>query len=442
MLLFLLFVPLYGEDEGSSSMRLRHIDNIETREVILPNGLRVLIKPHKRENGEVNIQLIAAGGYSSLEKSLRPSGMIAGKVAMESGLGVYTPNELSYILYRDAIDLTISIEKNHRVVDIGGRTFSLESVFKIIQLIFREHRFTESAFKKVIKRELDLVNNRQRDNEQNFESLFFSLNTENEKAFRPITKNTLSKARLDKAEDFFNESFSNPAEFTLVIVGDIDISAVTSLVDQYLSSLTNHPTRRGPSFSPLPSFPKGVTKQVIASRHKNQAFTRITLPISLPLDQENADIFDLASQLVEKRLRKVVEELTGKALGIDVCYELPLYPNTQIIWMVINFHSGKELIGTVEQVAINELKRLGKEKLDEGELQELMKQHKKSENFWKRESSYWQAKLANYSIWGWDLTKIESEESFRGDKVQSGDLALFFSRAIPSNNYTLISSSH
>ncbi len=133
------------ESESSVMTQTRYVKEIDVTEIHLKNGMTVLIKPTDFEPDEVFVQLIAPGGYSTLDKGMRPSGILAAKIAVESGLGTYSANELTYILYRDTIDLNISIEKTHRLVDVNSQPESLESVLRILSLIFKENKLANTS---------------------------------------------------------------------------------------------------------------------------------------------------------------------------------------------------------------------------------------------------------------------------------------------------------
>lgn len=429
-----------SDDTSPAPTQVRHVKEIDVTELKLKNGMKVLVKPTDFEPDEIFVQLIAPGGYSALEKDMRPSGILAAKIAVESGLGTYSANELTYILYRDTIDLNISIEKTHRLVDVNSRPESLESVLRILSLIFKENKLEQKALETVIARERESIRNRHVDPDQSFEVMYFALNTENSKTLKPLSLKALKRIDLDKAREFYKRSFTNPSEFTLSIVGDIDPKEVEPLVEKYLGALQDDPSVKGPEYPKKPSFPEGVTRRVVPMRHQNDAYARITIPLRIPLSHTNIEVFDVANLLIEKKLRDVIREETGKTYGVDVGYELPMYPYPEYVWLTIQYHSPKDRVQKIEKLIMDQVRKLQKEEVEVDEFVKVVKHQKLSEEFWYKDDCFWQAKLVNYSMWNWDLSTIPASPSKSYDQLKPKDVTAFLDEAITCDNYTLISS--
>jgi predicted Zn-dependent peptidase len=429
-----------SDSQPNEPSKIRYIKEINVTEIKLSNGMKVLIKPTDFEPDEVFVQLVAPGGYSSLNKDQRPSGVLAGKIAVESGLGTYSANELTYILYRDTIDLNVSIEKTHRMVDVNSRPESLESVFRIIGLIFKENRLDQKALESVVERERESIRNRHVDPEQSFEVMYFALNTENSKTLKPLSLKALKRVDLEKSKEFYKSSFTNPSEFTLSIVGDVDPNKVKLLIDKYLAILQDDPAVKGPTYPKPPSFPEGVTRRIVPMRHQTDAYARITIPLRISLSTENIEVFDVANLLIEKKLRDVIREETGKTYGVDVGYELPMYPYPDRVWLTIQYHSPKDKVQKIEKLIMNEVRKLRKQEVDQEEFASVVKHQKNSEEFWYKDDCFWQAKLANYSLWNWDVATISPKPSEAYDQLKPKDVTVFLDDAITCDNYTLITS--
>lgn len=418
-----------------------YLKEIDVTELNLSNGMRVVVKPTNINSGEVFLQLIAPGGYSILDEEQKPSAMLAAKIALESGLGTYSANELAYILYRDAIDLNIRIEKTHRLIDVTSTPESLESVFRIFNLIFTENRLDQKALETVIAKEKESLSQRLIDPDHSFDVIQFALNTNHAKSLNPLSLKAIKKVDLKKAQEFFKRSFTNPSGFILAVVGDIDPKKAKPLIEKYLAVLENDPTVSELAYPETPSFPSGVNHRVAPMRHKEDAYSKITIPLKIPLSLENIEVFDISNRLIERRLRNVILKETGKTYyGVDVGYELPLYPYHGYVWLTIQFYCPKDKLSVIERLIMEEVRKLRAEQAMEEEFANTLKHQRQIEQYWHKDDLFWQTKLVNYCLWKWDLSSIPSDPSKAYGALKPKDVTEFLGKAMTGDNYTLVTS--
>jgi len=439
-LTLLTFSCLQSEELVNNSIQseIYHPEN-RTTELVLKNGMKVIIKKTDFDPDEVLVQLVAPGGYSDLEKMERPSGMLASKIALQSGISENSANEFSYHLYKNNIDFSITIDKTYRVIDATSPSDSLESILRIIGVVLKENKLTENAYNLVIEKEKKLIRERHLDPEKCFEMHYFALNTQNSKDLRPLSIKGIDKVNLDKSRLLFKKYFTNPSEFTAVIIGDIDVDAVKKMVSQQFSSLEDEKDFTS-SWTPKGvEFPEGISRKLMTSSRATDTYTRVTFPITADFKLENIQKVQLLTLLMEKRLRSIIMAETGKTYGVDVGYELPLYPYHETVWLNIQFHCPKNKSAIIEKKIIDEVEVFKENSISEDELIEIVRHQRNNDDFWLKNNSYWQAILLNYSLWGWDISSIQQENS-NLNKIQAEDLRKFLEEYVPSNNYTVISS--
>lgn len=438
LLMLVCIHPVFSEENTPPGGQERHLQEINVTEMRLINGMKVVIKPVDFEPGEVFVQLVAPGGYSALERGQRPSGILAAKAALESGLGAYSANELAHVLYRNAIDLNVGIEKTHRFVDVNCTPESLETVFYIFSLIFKEKRLEQDAFESVISKEKEALRRRLLDPDQSFDVMHFALNTENSSTLKPLSLRSIQKVGVEKSREFFKRSFTNPSEFTLAIVGDIDIEKIKPLIKKYLNVLEDDASIKGPVAPAYPSFPSGVTRRIVPMRQKQAAYARITFPLKVPLSHQNMPVLGVANRLIEERLREVIRKQTGKNYGVDVGYELPLYPDSGYVWLTIHYHSPKEKVLKLEELVLDEVRKLRAEEVLQDEFAKSINHQKNVAAFLHKDPCFWQTKLVNYTLWNWDLALISEDATNSYEALKPKDVTAFLGEAVAGDNYTFI----
>lgn len=403
----------------------------------LKNGLKILLKPTKYDKNEMFIQLISPNGYTKLCKDFFPSGALSAKVAFESGFGKYSSKELSYNLYKDSIDLFININKFYTIIDISFPTESLENALSLIDLVFKSEEFNSKALTKIIEKEKAQIAQYSLHPEKTLGNSCLALNTQNTKVFKPLTEKTINKIDLRKSSEAFRCFFSSPEDFTAVIVGDFDLTEVENQILDKLGSIE----KRSSNITPLnllsPSFPDGIVRKTISCEKVRDSYSIMTLPLKEKLTHRNLHILQLVTKLVEDHLQKIVSNQTGKNYGGDVSYELPLYPSLEQVWFNVQFQGEKNKLKDIEKDLIVELERLKSYEIDEAELSKLVVNQKKRTNFLKSNNTYWLSTIANFSLWGWDVSLIEKENNYY-DEIKPSELRQFIDDNISTKNFTVV----
>lgn len=437
-LLILAPLPGFSLDDVPLPQNIRSLSKIEpinATEVILENGLRVIIKQTNFDADEVFVQMIASGGYASSDKEYLPSAMLAAKIAKESGPG--SNYQLNYDLYRDSIEFSVEIDKNLRTIDASGPSKSLGTILKLIEGVFTEQKFNQAALEAVVTRERTILNNRSADRDMAFEVMYTRLNTIDEPALMPLTIKDLDHVSLEKASGFYASSFTNPQDFHLIIVGDLNLEQTLQLLSEGLGKLKNHPSIKVPCCLKLPAFPEGVVKRVIPSKVGSEAYERITFLLNTKYTPHSVFLLEMTTLLIEKRLRDVMVSETGKANGIDVGYQLPLFPYTKPLWITMTFRSKKKDVSKIESLIIKTLKEIQAAPVSEVDFNEIKLNLMAYDEFWQKDNSYWQASLANYSLWDWDLKSLgKVQEDYK--PITKEELSQFIKEAFSTESYTVL----
>lgn len=436
-LLALFFSNYIEAKEDIKNYDEKYYESLDLTEIKLQNGLTIFLKSTNFDKNEVYIQLLAPYGYSNLPKENRPAGILSSKIAFESGVGKYIGHELPYKLYNESIDLHFSIERSHRIIDITTPPESINNALLLVQSIFEENNISEKAVEKILDKEKAHMSDNISNNPiKNLETASMSLNTNNHYSIRPLSFKEIGKVDTKNVNEVFNSLFSDPSEFSAIIIGDIDVPSVKKFVIERLSSIEKKKVKNCISFNSLPSFPKGITRKVIPSEQIKDSFSRITLPINLTFTKENIEMFQLLTHILEKRIRKVILQETGKNFGIDIEYEIPIYPIKNTIWLNIQYHSEKNQMQYFEKLIIRELEFLANNEIKKEELNFLIEDQKNSDNFWKKTNSYWQSKLANYCLWNWEIDFNESIDIYQ--VVTPKLLRDFVKKSIDLKNYSVV----
>ncbi|WP_068468001.1 insulinase family protein [Candidatus Protochlamydia phocaeensis] len=424
LFIILLFPFISRADQREDILTNHHI-----KEITLKNGIRVCLKKTDYDEDEFVFQLFAMGGYAALAPADRPLAILSPDIVWESGLGSQSADQIAYDLYQRSLEIEMKVQAFDRVIEASGPTEEMERCLQVVHNLFTQPQFQPEALSKVIhhtRRSLQKTN-ASTQTEYSSRNIFLEFNTQNWDVWNPLNSRDLNHISLKKAEKTFLQLFSNPSEFILVLVGDIDFEATIHLLRQYLESIPC----RSPSFHlinpPPPPFPPGITKKEISgySRYAN-AWTRLTFPI--PAKQVETQQLEFLCDILYNRFAQ--NEATKQ---LDVSYEFPLFPRLDQAWLIIEFSCACNEIPSVCGQIMKILETFKKEGPSAEELnialKNLEEQKKEVE-----ENDYILSVLANYYRAGWDVTRLYTLSKEK-EELRNNDLTFYLNL----DQYSIIS---
>lgn len=417
----------------------RYFESLNLTEIVLNNGMRVYLKPTDFETDEVHFRLSALGGFASLHCTDICSAQNAAQIAWESGNGDLTSDQVSVLLYEHSLEFAPKINAFSRTIEGFSNQRELGSFLMCVNMFFTRQNFTEEGMKIALGQVKQSIVKAKHDNDAIYEAEYLAMNTQGFSGFRSLQLNDIEKVDFIAARNFFFKSFSNPAEFVCVIVGNINPESVKPWIDKYLGEIPSQEYRQKISQPPVKAFPAGKSEKIVRQANRKDCLTRLTLPLAVPINEENLNSFEFATQVIEARIRKIFIDKMKISHGIDVAYEYPFYPSLENPWIIIQFKSPQKLVDPLIQMILAELKRLQASGVAQPEIDVIKKFQVGSDDFWLRENAYWAVTISNYLMWDWNLEGIKKNT----DKTNATNMNLIntiLRTYFSVDNYTIISS--
>lgn len=401
--MFALSVRAEETAEKSEITQIKEYSDLQMTELTLKNGMKVVLK-HTDDDSEICVRLSALGGYSSLDSDERPSGELAANIVIESGIGDLCADKLSAFLYDHSIEFNLKIEPFTRGMDASFPENSLDAFCSLVKKTFTAPNFSREAFVSVLaKKRIELAH---KGEETSVDNILNLVSVHEKQALRRLRTKDLEKADFNKAKQFFSEAFSNPADFVCVIAGDIDVENAKKLAIQYFATI---PSRNMDQKFVLPSYmkaPKVIAKRIQSLPKSDESLVRLAFPLQIKLDDVKLEQLELVCQAVETRLRNIVKSHSYDAKGVDVWYELPLYPSLEHPWITVQFHVGNDNIRPTIDLVLEELDQIWHKGLSLEEINLAVQIKRQSLQLWEHDNDYWIVLLSNQYLWGWDPKRI------------------------------------
>lgn len=321
---------LLSEAQSLQTITPLHSDIIETT---LENGLRIYLKRSQIEPGDFHLQLFAIGGKASLPPNEQPSASLATKIAWESGLADLSGDKLECSLDDHSLELNVKIEKFDRHIEATGPLTELPYCLHLIKCIFTKPQFNEIGHKQAIANMQKSLLKKNKNNRISCDQALLKVNFKNWYAIAPLTLSDLHKVDLHKCEKIFKSFFSNPTDFTLVMIGDFDPSQMIILLKQYFEPLVSS-KRTQLKIPTYPSFPKGITKkEFFGIGNLKNTSTRFSFPLNT--NSINPLALDLLCTIIKQKLFEDQSPEDHWKKNIKIGCRFPLFPQLSPLWLLI-----------------------------------------------------------------------------------------------------------
>ena len=230
-------IPADKKLKGSKVKKESKNEEFGTIEWTLKNGLKVVVKPTKFKADEVQVAMVAHSGQSSLSDELYwPSALLPTFVG-RMGVSKFSATDLRKQLSGKNAQVYVSPDDYASQVVGVGSPKDLETIMQLLYLQFTDPRFSKEDYDVAMAQLKPYVENLQTD--PDYISAVERQKTLYGNHFRrqQITPVLLDKVKFEQLEPAYKALFSNAANFTTYIVGNVDVEALKPLVEKYLGSL-------------------------------------------------------------------------------------------------------------------------------------------------------------------------------------------------------------
>ncbi|GHU47589.1 zinc protease [Spirochaetia bacterium] len=202
----------------------------------LGNGATVIFQETKNKNNEIVLYATARGGTTSAALEDNTSASLAAAMLEASGLGPYSRSDLIKKLAGKQVSLGLWNSHYYRGIQGAATAQDLESLFEMLYLKFTEPRIDGD----VVTAVLDQYRTRLAQQEEDPQTYFSHEHSKtiygNNPRYIPMTVGDLQDFAGDRALEFIKKCL-NPADYTFVVVGNIDVPELRRLVQTYLASI-------------------------------------------------------------------------------------------------------------------------------------------------------------------------------------------------------------
>lgn len=293
-------------------------DRYNTTRWTLSNGMTVIVKPTEFKQDEIIFSAVANGGLSSVSDDKAASIMFLPTALGQSGLGDYNGNDLSKYLAGKMAGYSISFSDYGRTISGSATKRDLPTAMELFYMAMTDPTITPEEYASTVNMVKANLAKKVSDPQYIFSGKISETLYDNPRR-RQMTPEIVDQASREEILDIVHTMLANPADFTLVFVGSIDLDQLRPLVEKYVASLPVNPSKSLSDFKVRPelSIKKGSGESAFTTKMENpQTWTLVLESGDMEYSPKQALVAYVAGEILGNRLMETVREDMGATYSI------------------------------------------------------------------------------------------------------------------------------
>ena len=235
-----LQAPLVGKMPKQGKVKKeRKVNELENvTEWILSNGMRVVIRPTQLKEDEIILYGYSEGGLSMIDNvSDMPSANLCVSVAQNNGKGNFNAIDLGKKLAGKVVRLNPSVGAYNESFSGSSSVKDFETLAQLVYLLFTGTRTDDESYQALINQYHTVLVNADKDPNRTFsDSVQVTVNGHHERT-TPFGLKQLEQVNQKTSLEIFTRRFMDPKDFTVFIVGNVDLAKIKEPITRYLGGI-------------------------------------------------------------------------------------------------------------------------------------------------------------------------------------------------------------
>jgi zinc protease len=204
----------------------------------LSNGAKVILRETKNKNNEIVMYAMARGGTFNAPAETDISVSLLDEMLAVSGLGPYSRIQLIQKLAGKQVYSSFWSSGYYRGFQGASTSKDLKTLVEMIYIFFTQPKFDERAVAAMIDQYKTSLMHQEEDPQKYFSRELTKIISNNHPRFKPLEASDMDKVSLAEAFDFLKLCL-NPADYTFVFTGNINVNEMKELCSKYIASIPN-----------------------------------------------------------------------------------------------------------------------------------------------------------------------------------------------------------
>ena len=423
--------------KGSSVKKVAENQMLGTTEWTLKNGMKVVVKPTTFKADEVMIQMVAQSGVSNLSNEDYYTGKFLSLAMSQMGVSKFSSTELRKQLSGKSASTSVSPDDYKTQIFGTGSPKDLETIFQLLYLRFTDPRFNEDDFKATMGQYISYVENLKTNPDfkasaEQIKSLYG-----NNYRRQQISTEVLNAIKYDRLEPIYRQLTANAANYTVYIVGNVDLVTLKPMVEKYIGS--------------LPAKKNKITKRLDdgVRTAKGEVVNDFKTPMQQPkvsvcriytgetaYNLDNAITMNFLQDILRARYTISIREEKGGTYGVGVGGSLDAH-YTPTYQLVVQFDTNEAMADELSEIVVAEIKAIAENGPKSEDLEKVREYLIKEWNNRLVQNNRWMNYIANYYTYGDAMSYVANYEKIV--KEMTGEkIAALAAKILADNNMTYV----
>lgn len=292
-----------------------HYKEVGIDEIVLANGLRLLLKPTVDDDESMSIMAVGRGGIADVPDSLYNHFKDAVAYVDMGGIATIDHDTLSSVMVERGIMMNVGIENYWHQAMATSAPKDAQVMMNILYEKFHHPDKDKESFDISVQDELDsygkettLGQMMKRDQARVINNTVDSLFGNAVKAqFIPYTKDDIRRLNLDDMTVFYKRLFTNPSGLTLIVTGNYPVDSIRRMAVATFSRM-KAPEKPLPLCNEEFSLPKKGATLTFPSDDSTKAACNLVFANNYEPSLKNTLMFKLMRDIMQKRVLAVLRE--------------------------------------------------------------------------------------------------------------------------------------
>jgi zinc protease len=314
----------------------------------LGNGARVILKETRNRNNEIVLYALAKGGTTSADEAADISADLAAEMMEASGLGPYSRPELVKKLADKQAALSFWTSSYLRGFQGSAAPGDIKTLFEMLHLYFTQPRIDAQAVEVLLDQYRTSLALQNEDPETVFSNRITKTISGNHPRFKPLETADLSRVTPGDALNFLKTAL-NPADYTFVFTGNLDMPVLRSYVETYLASIPQG--RSWNAWTDLGITRPGRVEERIYKGKEEKSVVFLGWYAPEPYSETGGAAAAVLNEYLDIIFTREIRESLGGVYSISVSASLSPVPSGELalgVYFACDPRRAEELISAVE----------------------------------------------------------------------------------------------
>jgi len=319
-------VPLLSKDieQGEVIKQIYH-ESIDTTELQLSNGVRVVIKSTDYEEDNIILYGQAPGGLSLADDTIYESVSQINSLFRDAGVGEFNSSNLSKKLIPTPVTARPGISEYTQSFEGNSNRENFEVMLQLLYLYFTDIHYEKDELERFKRNNLNDIQKRLLNPDTVFSDHINKVRFNNHLRMQPMTPKILESLDYDVMFDFYKERFSDSSDFTFYIVGNVSLKKDKDMIVKYLGNLPS--LDRDNQWRDINlNQATGKIREIVENNPEPQAYTNLIYSGPFEYNIKNRLNYSILGESLNIHLNEVIRERLGGVYSIGAYQRAQKYP--------------------------------------------------------------------------------------------------------------------